>query len=187
MGLDMYLYKKTYVKNWEHNGAESQHNITVKLGGEVRKDIKPERIAYITEEVAYWRKFNALHGWFVEQCGGGVDECQEIYVENGKMEKLLGVLKQVSELLNNSKPVVKVLQDWNGRDFEVTTFDCENEVKELFSPTEGCFFGSTEVDKYFKQDVEDTIETIDGLLKETENEDAVKGLYSGDFYYRASW
>ena len=41
--------------------------------------------------------------------------------------------------------------------------------------------------EHFKSDVEDTIETIDGLLKETDNEDAVKGLYSGDFYYRASW
>ena len=183
----MYLYKKTYVKNWEHNGAESQHTITVKLGGEVRKDIKPERIAYITEEVAYWRKFNALHGWFVNECGDGEDKCQEIYVDRGKMGELLNILNQVQNLLNNSKLSVKELRDWNGKDYEVEVYECEDEVKELFCPTEGFFFGSTEVDKYFKQDVEETIETIDGLLKETENEDAVKGLYSGDFYYRASW
>jgi hypothetical protein len=53
--------------------------------------------------------------------------------------------------------------------------------------TQGFFFGSDCIDEYFKSDVENTIETIDGLLKETENEDAVIGLYSGDFYYRASW
>jgi hypothetical protein len=187
MGLDMYLYKKTYVKNWEHTAKELKHSFSVKMGGKVRKDIKPERIAYITEEVAYWRKFNALHGWFVENCASGVDECQEIYVTRDKMEELLGVLKQVGELLNNSKTIVKVLQDWNGRDYEVTTFECEDEVKELFSPTEGFFFGSGEIDEYYKEEIEDTIKTIDGLLKETENEDAVKGLYSGDFYYRASW
>jgi hypothetical protein len=187
MGLDMYLYKKTYVKNWEHTAKELKHSFSVKIGGKVRKDIKPERIAYITEEVAYWRKFNALHGWFVEQCASGIDECQEIYIGREKMEELLKVLKQVSELLNNSKLVVKVLKNWNEQDYEVKTFDCEDEVKDIFSPTQGFFFGSDCIDEYFKSDVEDTIETIDGLLKETENEDAVKGLYSGDFYYRASW
>jgi hypothetical protein len=187
MGLDMYLYKKTYVKNWEHTAKEFKHSFSVKIGGKVRKDIKPERISYITEEVAYWRKFNALHGWFISNCADGKDECQEIYVDRDKMEELLGVLKQVSKLLNNSKTVVKVLQDWNGKDYEVTTFDCEDEVKNIFSPTQGFFFGSDEIDGYYKEEVEETIETIDGLLKETENEDAVKGLYSGDFYYRASW
>lgn len=187
MGLDMYLYKKTYVKNWEHTAKEQRHSFSVKIGGKVRKDIKPERISYITEEVAYWRKFNALHGWFVEQCGGGVDECQDIYVEEEKMKELLDVLKKVSELINKSNPVVKVEKDWNGKDYEYKTFDCEDEVRELFSPTQGFFFGSDNIDEYYKQEVENTIEVIENLLKECEDTDAVKGLYSGDFYYRASW
>ena len=183
----MYLYKKTYVKNWEHTNPELRHEFTVKIGGNVRPDIKPERICYITEEVAYWRKFNALHGWFVEQCGGGVDECQEIYVGEDKMEELLKVLKQVSEVLNRSKEVVKVLQDWNGKDYEVKSFDCEDELDGIFSPTQGFFFGSGEIDEYFKKDVENTIEIVENLLSENKEDDAVKGLYGGDFYYRASW
>ena len=68
----MYLYKKTYVQNWEHTSPEKKHTISIKKGGKVRKDIKPERICYITEQIAYWRKFNALHGWFIENCGGGL-------------------------------------------------------------------------------------------------------------------
>jgi hypothetical protein len=187
MGLDMYLYKKTYVKNWEHTSKELKHSFSVKMGGKVREDIKPERISYITEEVAYWRKFNALHGWFVENCADGKDECQEIYVEEGKMEEVLKVLKQVSELLNNSKPVVKVLQDWNGKDYEVTTFECEDEVKDIFSPTHGFFFGSDCIDRYYKEEVENTIEVIENLLKEKESDDIARGLYGGDFYYQASW
>ncbi len=183
----MYLYKKTYVKNWNHTPDEQKHSISVMIGGEVRKDIKPERISYITEQVAYWRKFNALHGWFVNECGNGEDNCQEIYVDREKMRELLDILNQVQNLLNNSILSVKVLKDWNGKDYEVEVYECEDEVKELFCPTEGFFFGSTEVDKYFKQDVEETIETIDGLLKELEGEDVVKGFYAGDFYYQASW
>lgn len=186
MGLDMYLQKKTYVKNWSHQKPEEQHKITVKIGGKLRKDIKPERISYITEEVAYWRKFNALHGWFVENCAGGVDECQEIYVGEEGLEKVLGVLKQVNELLNKSKPVVKVLQDWNGKDYEVTTYDCEDEVKDIFSPTQGFFFGSDEIDGYYKKEVENTIEVIENLLEE-DKMSKEHGLYSGEFYYRASW
>jgi len=31
MGLDMYLYKKTYVQNWEHQTPEQRHTISVKF------------------------------------------------------------------------------------------------------------------------------------------------------------
>ncbi len=53
MGLDMYAYRKAYVKNWEHMQPEELHEITVRRGGKVRKDIKPPRIGYIEEEVGY--------------------------------------------------------------------------------------------------------------------------------------
>lgn len=186
MGLDMYLYKKTYVKNWQHNPLEEQHTFEVKRGGQTRKDIKPERISYITEEVGYWRKFNALHGWFVNECGDGEDNCQEIYVGVDKMEELLGRLKKVQTILNESGMVTKVNRDWNGKDYEVTIFDKTDEIEEIFAPTEGFFFGSNEIDEYFKNDVDRTIELIEELLKENE-ESKQYGLYSGDFYYQASW
>lgn len=187
MGLDMYLYKKTYVKNWEHTDTKLKHEFTIKMGGEVRPDIKPERISYITEEVGYWRKFNALHGWFVENCGGGKDECQEIYVENGKMEELLKTLKQVQGVMNKSRKFVKTLTDWNNSPYDVEVYECEDEVRELFSPTEGFFFGGGEIDEYYKHQVDSTVELIENLLKEVDRTDSVKGLYSGDFYYQASW
>ena len=64
MGLDMYLSKKTYVKRWDHNRPEEQHEVTVRLGGVARKDIDPKKISYIEEEVGYWRKANQIHKWF---------------------------------------------------------------------------------------------------------------------------
>jgi len=160
MGLDMYLYKKTYVQNWEHNPPEQQHQIEVKKNGVVRNDIKPNRICYITEQVAYWRKFNALHGWFVNECGGGIDECQNIYVEEDKLVELLETLKKVSD------------------NFTL--------AKELLPPVQGFFFGGDEIDEYYKEDVNSTIKIIEELLKEHEQSKEY-GLYSGDFEYRASW
>lgn len=183
----MYLYKKTYVKNWNHTSPEQQHRISVEIGGSPRKDIRPERISYITEEVGYWRKFNALHGWFVQNCGDGEDKCQEIYVGEDNMKELLGILNKVQTILNESELVTKVQKDWNGKDYEVQVYDKTDEVEEIFAPTEGFFFGSNEIDRYFKEDVDRTIEMIEGLLKENVGDDTTKGIYSGDFYYQASW
>ena len=156
----MYLYKKTYVQNWEHNPPEQHHQIEIKRGGVLRTDIKPNRICYITEQVAYWRKFNALHGWFINNCGGGVDECQDISVDEEKLKELLETLKEVSS--NSTK------------------------ADELLPPTQGFFFGSDEVDEYYKEEVNSTIKIIEDLLEENEQSKEY-GLYSGDFEYRASW
>lgn len=186
MGLDMYLYKKTYVKNWEHNGPDGQHKITVKIGNKVRKDIKPERITYITEEVAYWRKFNALHNWFVEKLANGEDDCQELYVSKEVLEELLATLEKVSKILNKANLVEKKIKGWDNKEHSVRVYDCEKEILELFPPAQGFFFGGYEIDEWYKEEVEEAIETIENLLSET-SENIAKGLYGGDFYYQASW
>ena len=33
MGLDMYLTKETYVKQWDHQTDEERHEVSVKKGG----------------------------------------------------------------------------------------------------------------------------------------------------------
>jgi len=142
MGLDMYLNKKSYVKNWNHQTPEEKHKVIVKKAGKVRKDIKPERISYITEQVGYWRKFNALHGWFVENCQGGKDECQESYVSTEKLKELLETLKAVVADKNNA---TKVLPSRGG-----------------------FFFGGTDYDEYYFKEVKETIKLLEGLLKESE-------------------
>jgi hypothetical protein len=48
----------------------------------------------------------------------------------------------------------------------------------LFPTASGFFFGGTEYDEYYIEQVNETIELIEGLLKEDEN---------GDYYYQASW
>ena len=186
MGLDMYLHKKTYVKNWEHNGPDNQHQITVNKGGVTRTDIKPERICYITEEVAYWRKFNALHGWFVNECADGVDECQSIYVGEDKLKELLELLKKVQMIINQSELKVTVLKDWNGDDYEQKVYNCEEKIKELLPPTQGPFFGGYEVDEWYKENVDETVTIIEDLLKEQEASKE-HGLWSSHIYYQASW
>lgn len=162
MGLDMYLKKKTYVKNWSHYSPEEKKEVTVKVGGELHPKIKTERVSYITEDVGYWRKFNALHQWFVDNCQNGVDECQESYVASSKLKELLDeVLKPIKEAHESG-------------DMENAT-----QLAEDLLPTQsGFFFGGTEFDEYYFKDVYETIELIEKLLEEDSD---------GDYYYQASW
>lgn len=156
MGLDMYMYRETYVKNWEHMKEEEIHEITVKRGGEVRTDINPERISTISENIAYWRKFNALHNWIVQNCAGGRDECQKIYISHDQLGELYDILKQVH---NN------------------------HSLAEELLPTEsGFFFGSTEYDEYYFDQVKDTIEIFRPYIN-----NILDGKENSDFYYEASW
>jgi len=159
MGLDMYLSKKTYVKNWAHN-PKVKHKVTVKLNNKIRKDIKPARVSSITEDVMYWRKANHIHNWFVDNCQDGVDNCQEYYVSREQLEQLVKLCEKVLKFKASDKS-----------------------AKEILPAKEGFFFGNTEYDEYYYQDCRETIETIRALLKEEQ----VKDAYEGEFYYQASW
>lgn len=142
MGLDMYLTKKSYVKNWRFK--KKQHQINVSYDNEERKDIKADRIMEIVEEVMYWRKANHIHGWFVENVQQGRDECQESYVEINQLEELRDLCKKVLETKDT----------------------------ELLPITPGFFFGSKEVDDFYWEDTKSTVEAIDSILKEESPEGA---------------
>ena len=181
MGLDMYLSKKTYVKQWSHIEPEKQFEVEVKRGGETFNKIKKERVSEVVEQVGYWRKFNALHNWFVNECGDGEDNCQEIYIDE-KLPELLETLQKVKEVYEKSpKKKVQVKNGYsNGEEtfYEVEVPEDTDTLDELFPTASGFFFGGTEYDEYYIEQVNETIEMIEGLLKEDEN---------GDYYYQASW
>ena len=163
MGLDMYLTKRTYVKNWNFQKDEVKHTVTVKLNGKSRKDIKPKRISQIIEDVGYWRKANQIHSWFVENIQDGRDECQESYVS----------LKQLTELRDLCKEVVR---------YKNSEFNNDN-----LPTSSGFFFGSIEYGEYYYEDCKETIKIIDTILKEEEIVSNTEGIYNGEYYYQASW
>lgn len=172
MGLDMYLSKRTYVKNWDWKEDNPTHHVQVTKNGDVRKDIKPSRITYIIEEVGYWRKFNALHGYIVENYGKGIDECQEIYLELSDLEVMIEVMKEVMKSKPNEDGVVDPSAPDPG---------------DLLPPTQGFFFGGYELDEYYYDEVERTIELFTELVNEEQKSEEENGLWSGSFYYQANW
>jgi hypothetical protein len=150
MGLDMYLSKKTYVKYWEHNG-DNNYEVTVTKAGKPT-NIDPKKVSYIVEEVGYWRKANQIHNWFVENVQNGIDECQESYVSREQLQSLLDICR-----------IVKIDKD---------------KAPQLLSTQSGFFFGGTEYDEWYFNDIDNTIQIIEEALSD-ENAD--------DFAYRASW
>jgi hypothetical protein len=140
MGLDMYLSKRHYVRNWNHMAAAERHEITVKKGDGEATGIKPERITYIIEQVAYWRKANQIHAWFVENVQDGKDECQETYCDREKLQELLDTVN-------------KVLAD-------------HSLAAELLPTESGFFFGSSEYDKGYWNDLTETKTVLTEVLAE---------------------
>ena len=161
MGLDMHLSKKTYVQNWDHHTPEERHEVIVKKGGKLVETIKAHRVKYIEEEVAYWRKANHIHKWFVDNVQSGDDNCNQHYVEIDDLINLLDLCKKVKE--DPSKG------------------------DELLPTTEGFFFGSTDYDEYYMRDIEYTIEILEEILSEKVKDKNGREYYSGDYFYSSSW
>jgi hypothetical protein len=182
MGLDMYLSKKSYVKQWEHRKPEDQFNVSVKKGGVTYPNIKPERISYVTEELMYWRKANQIHGWF---CTNGEEEINEVKYRLTKtdLDVLLETCKSVLEVINKSKKrTIQVAGGWkDGEEYMVDkeVYDNEDVIKDLLPPTEGFFYGAYEIDEWYKQNIEETLEFLEKELPNCEEDD--------EFEYYASW
>ena len=182
MGLDMYLEKHTYVKNWSHQGDGQRHSVQVLRGGVVRSDIKPERVSTIVEDVAYWRKANAVHRWFVAHVQNGVDDCRTYDVSREQLEELVRTCKEVlakSELVPGD--VVNGYTFEDGK--EKPILEAGQRIKDptaakALMPTQsGFFFGLTDYDERYYEDLQETVRQLEPVLTEAD----------GEFVYHSSW
>jgi len=185
MGLDMYLNKKTYVKYWEHNGDDN-YEIIIKKHNKIVKEIDPKKISEITEQVMYWRKANAIHKWFVDNVQNGEDDCKEYYVSIEKLKELRDVCENVliesqlvegivengqfanAETKGKLKPNLelgKVIKDYSYADKHLPT-------------ASGFFFGGTNYDEWYYNDVKETLLFLNEELKKENRE---------GYYYQSSW
>ena len=192
MGLDQYLYRKSYVRNWEHMSPEELHQITVKKNKKKHPWIDPKNITSITELVGQWRKANAIHDWFVQNVQDGEDNCKEFDVELSQLQELYDACVLVRD---NTKLVDGQIK--NGSSYKQVdgklveekimvpgkTVVDKSVAEDLLPTTSGFFFGSTDYDEYYMQDILDTIKILEPILKL----EVPKGFYSPDYTYRASW
>ena len=161
MGLDMYLRASEYVsrKNYftDVNGDYQSEDVPlfteiVNTFG-VAEHLDPDGFSGISIDfpMGYWRKANQIHAWFVNNVQNGEDNCGSYYVSREHLMELKDLCLQV--LANNSL------------------------AEELLPPQMGFFFGGYDVDEWYLQQLQNTIEIIDRCL-------ASKFDY---FEYQSSW
>ena len=160
MGLDQYLSAKKYLSPAEWRGEQSKEQfegVLKTVGAEtyVRKEFPS---AEVSVSVGYWRKANAIHQWFVDNCQDGMDDCRSAIVERGELQTLKSLCETI--LLEHQ-----------------VTGSSELAKEEL--PTQsGFFFGGTEYDEYYYSDLLDTIEIVKACLEMPTE---------WDFSYQSSW
>ena len=144
-----------YLSKKIYIGANYQHrNVKLNIKCSIKNKpikINTDKVSYIIEEVGYWRKANHIHNWFIE-LNNGVDDCNPISVDREDLIKLMAVCKEVKETKN----------------------------VDLLPTISGCFFGSTEYDEYYYSDIDETIEILEKVLNDNNDNNI-------EFEYRASW
>ena len=132
MGLDMYLYAEKFVSNMEYRNEQDQFNRIVSAL-EAEQFTMGHVIAEV--EVAYWRKANAIHAYFV---GENEDDCSPIRVDREQLQTLQDACQQVID-----NPAL---------------------AEELLPTQGGFFFGSTEYDDWYMDSIKETHDKLSQLL-----------------------
>lgn len=184
MGLDMYLRAQKYVSGYSFSEQAGEYTSLVEQFG-VGEYVDPDTpSAYVEFTVAYWRKANQVHNWFVRECQGGRDECQETDVSREQLKKLRELCLRVLALPTKDEPVQYGHIGPGGTLTEVKekrkglTAAAKREAAQLLPTASGFFFGDTEYGPWYREDVELTVKQLDRALAMPED------WY---FVYQSSW
>ena len=179
MGLDMYL-EKCDRRAWGYKDMDID-----KMKAEsplLYNELKPlivERGQYyhwesFFAEVGYWRKANAIHRWFVENVQNDVDDCGRYEVSKEQLESLLETCNKVVEncKLVNGQINNGYTFDENGNKVSILAdgqyIEDSGVAEELLPTTGGFFFGSTDYDEYYLDDIKHTVDVVKKVLETTD-------------------
>jgi len=159
MGLDMYLRFRKSVSGYDFAGSDKTvYDALLSAAGLTDLVTEARPHASIEVTVMYWRKANAIHGWFVDELAGGEDDCEEISVTRENLISLRDVCEEVA-----LEPSV---------------------AGDVLPPTRGFFFGSDVIDEDYLESMKDTAREITDLLEKLP-EDGEGWDWS--LTYQASW
>jgi hypothetical protein len=165
MGLDMYLSAKKHLSKINYKvlqeNNELDYNSPEAIYPEFNDLMQLTQLTDVATDIygasvevtcAYWRKANQIHSWFVREIQGGEDNCGEYYVSSDKLIELLAICKH----------------------------SLENKDPALLLPQGGFFFGSTDIDEWYWNDIKSTISQLERIL-------ALPEFDNLSFYYNSSW
>lgn len=134
MGLDMYLYAEKYVSDCQNKELFKK----LLLAGNLKlSDLAPNSPSgEVKVCVAYWRKANQIHGWFVDNVQEGIDDCNYYYVKREKLAELRDLCAKALKGKNH----------------------------ELLKPRASFIFGSTAFDEWYWKNLENTEKMLTKIL-----------------------
>ncbi len=184
MGLDHGLNRTLYVKQWEHKGKDN-YIVKVTGGGKGKAKVNSKKITHITEEVIVLRKANMIHKWFVDNVQGGEDNCED---HNVSVEQLI----ELRDLCGRVLATARLTQGKVHAGTRVTAAGTEElyekgmvvqnaEALHALLPTSsGCFFGSTNYDEWYINDVRAMYDALCELNLDPDD-------YTWNYEYWSSW
>lgn len=188
MGLDMYAARKLNVTQFDFQGPDERYTVQIARGGKPVPGINADRISVIEEQVMYWRKANHIHAWFVDNVQSGEDDQREYYVGDDVLRELHAVCQKVIEA---SKLVDGAVYAGTVYDKDHPTGVVQRKLGKVIAdatvaaeqlPTRsGFFFGDTEYDEHYLNEVTRTRDWVAETLANREN-----GV-PGDIYYSSWW
>jgi len=165
MGLDMYLHAKKYVEKADWTKLQDNDNLSMDSEEAINplwknivdivgmEDVATDIYGVHVEVVcAYWRKANQIHSWFVKNVQGGEDNCGEYYVSKDKLKDLYNA---VCGAIHKKDP-------------------------NILPPASGFFFGSTDIDEWYWQDLKNTKKNLERIF-------GLPDYQRLSFYYSSSW
>jgi len=138
MGLDMFLFAKSNNTPRLVGDKDSEvHEVALPVtNGDTHAVATSDQDSDDLQEVAYWRKANQIHRWFVTHVQDGVDECRLTPVSRKQLEDL-------------RQTCMKAL---------------DTQDSTMLEPCDGFFFGSTAIDEYYWDDLRTTIDMLDNVV-----------------------
>ena len=203
MGLDMTISRRV------HGYRKDDGTLSQSL-----KDYKSDEFGCsnseaIETQVAYWRKANAIHGWFVENVQDGDDDCGEYDIEIDTIKELRDVCYNILNRMKGmvlrvpKKDVDEFKEFYGGKGIKqriaidpdnlselsnVTDYHIVSDqsiCKEELPTRDGCFFGNTSYNGAYFWNIVKTIRMCDRII-EQDKKDRENGVYPY-YTYHASW
>lgn len=149
MGLDQYLYARKFVAANDYSNKNGEFITTpnpefdqiASAVGLDREDLALDTPSvHLDFKVAYWRKANQVHNWFVREIQDGNDDCKEYYVTREDLQALRDIC------------------------FEIHQTQSKDVAYDLLPTTSGSFYGNQEYDEDYFWQIKNTIKQLEKIL-----------------------